>query len=49
MARSPRSFVGRAVRVADPRLPKWVTRLTLLGHDEPGSWQRYGYHELGDP
>jgi DMSO/TMAO reductase YedYZ molybdopterin-dependent catalytic subunit len=28
---------------------KWVTRLTLLDHDEPGFWERNGYHDLGDP
>ena len=28
---------------------KWVTRLTLLEHDQPGFWERNGYHDLGDP
>jgi len=28
---------------------KWVTRLTLLDHDERGFWERNGYHDLGDP
>ncbi len=28
---------------------KWITRLTLLDHDEPGFWERNGYHNLGDP
>jgi len=28
---------------------KWVRGITLLGHDEPGFWERYGYHNYGDP
>jgi len=28
---------------------KWVTRLTLMDHDEPGFWERNGYHDRGDP
>jgi DMSO/TMAO reductase YedYZ molybdopterin-dependent catalytic subunit len=28
---------------------KWVTRLTLTDHDEPGFWERNGYHDRGDP
>jgi len=28
---------------------KWITKLTLLGHDEHGFWERNGYHDLGDP
>jgi DMSO/TMAO reductase YedYZ molybdopterin-dependent catalytic subunit len=28
---------------------KWVSRLTLLDHDEQGFWERNGYHDLGDP
>ena len=28
---------------------KWVAGLTLLDHDEPGFWERYGYHNHGDP
>lgn len=28
---------------------KWVTKLTLLDHDEQGFWERNGYHDLGDP
>jgi DMSO/TMAO reductase YedYZ molybdopterin-dependent catalytic subunit len=28
---------------------KWVRGLALLDHDEPGFWERYGYHNLGDP
>jgi DMSO/TMAO reductase YedYZ molybdopterin-dependent catalytic subunit len=28
---------------------KWVSGLQLLDHDEPGFWERYGYHNRGDP
>jgi len=28
---------------------KWLTRLTLMDHDEPGFWERNGYHDRGDP
>jgi len=28
---------------------KWVRRLQLLAHDEPGFWETYGYHIYGDP
>lgn len=28
---------------------KWVRGLELLDHDEPGFWERYGYHSYGDP
>jgi DMSO/TMAO reductase YedYZ molybdopterin-dependent catalytic subunit len=28
---------------------KWVASLRLLDHDEPGFWERYGYHDRGDP
>ena len=28
---------------------KWVSRLTLMDHDEPGFWERNGYHDRGDP
>ncbi len=28
---------------------KWVTRLTVLDHDERGFWERNGYHDRGDP
>ncbi len=45
---------GGPVRLLVPGLyfwksAKWVTRLTLLGHDERGFWERNGYHDLGDP
>ena len=28
---------------------KWVRGLTLRLDDEPGFWERYGYHNYGDP
>ena len=28
---------------------KWLRRLTLLDHDEPGFWETFGYHNYGDP
>jgi len=28
---------------------KWVSGLTLMDHDEPGFWERNGYHDRGDP
>jgi DMSO/TMAO reductase YedYZ molybdopterin-dependent catalytic subunit len=45
---------GGPVRLLVPHLyfwksAKWVTRLTLLEHDEPGFWERNGYHDRGDP
>jgi DMSO/TMAO reductase YedYZ molybdopterin-dependent catalytic subunit len=45
---------GGPVRLLVPRLyfwksAKWVTRLTLLDHDQQGFWERNGYHDLGDP
>ena len=27
---------------------KWVSGITLLDHDEPGFWERYGYHNDAD-
>lgn len=45
---------GGPVRLLVPRLyfwksAKWVSRITLRDHDEPGFWERNGYHDLGDP
>jgi DMSO/TMAO reductase YedYZ molybdopterin-dependent catalytic subunit len=45
---------GGPVRLLVPALyfwksAKWITRLTLLDHDEQGFWERNGYHDLGDP
>ena len=28
---------------------KWVSGLRVLEHDEPGFWERNGYHDRGDP
>ncbi len=28
---------------------KWVSALELLDHDDPGLWERNGYHNDGDP
>ncbi|WP_369255048.1 molybdopterin-dependent oxidoreductase [Geodermatophilus amargosae] len=28
---------------------KWLRRLTLLHHDQPGFWETFGYHLYGDP
>ena len=28
---------------------KWVSGLEILDHDEPGFWERNGYHDRGDP
>ena len=28
---------------------KWVRGLTFTRQDEPGFWENYGYHNLGDP
>jgi DMSO/TMAO reductase YedYZ molybdopterin-dependent catalytic subunit len=28
---------------------KWVRGIELREHDEPGFWERYGYHNYGDP
>jgi len=28
---------------------KWVSGLRVLDHDEPGFWERNGYHDSGDP
>jgi len=28
---------------------KWVRGLSLRAEDEPGFWERYGYHNYGDP
>ncbi|WP_433288266.1 sulfite oxidase-like oxidoreductase [Pseudonocardia sp. CA-142604] len=28
---------------------KWVSGMTLLAEDQPGFWERNGYHDRGDP
>ena len=45
---------GGPVRLLVPHLyfwksAKWITKLTLLDHDEHGFCERNGYHDLGDP
>jgi DMSO/TMAO reductase YedYZ molybdopterin-dependent catalytic subunit len=49
----PREHGGPA-RLLVPHLyfwksAKWVSGLRLLDHDEPGFWERNGYHDRGDP
>ena len=49
----PREHGGPA-RLLVPHLyfwksAKWIAQLTLLDHDEPGFWERNGYHDRGDP
>ena len=45
---------GGPARLLVPRLyfwksAKWVRGIELLENDEPGFWERYGYHNYGDP
>ncbi|WP_188943781.1 sulfite oxidase-like oxidoreductase [Nakamurella endophytica] len=45
---------GGPVRLLVPHLyfwksAKWITRVTLLDHDQQGFWERNGYHDHGDP
>ncbi len=45
---------GGPVRMLVPHLyfwksTKWITRVDFLDHDEPGFWERNGYHDRGDP
>jgi DMSO/TMAO reductase YedYZ molybdopterin-dependent catalytic subunit len=45
---------GGPVRLVVPHLyfwksAKWLRGVTLLDHDEPGFWERNGYHAYGDP
>jgi len=45
---------GGPVRLLVPHLyfwksAKWISRITLMDHDEPGFWERNGYHDRGDP
>jgi len=49
----PRDHGGPA-RLLVPHLyfwksAKWVSGLRVLDHDEPGFWERNGYHDRGDP
>lgn len=45
---------GGPVRLLVPHLyfwksAKWISRLELMSHDQPGFWERNGYHDRGDP
>ncbi|HEX6987822.1 MAG TPA: molybdopterin-dependent oxidoreductase [Planctomycetaceae bacterium] len=45
---------GGPVRLVVPRLyawksAKWVKSVTFVRDDEPGYWERLGYHDRGDP
>ncbi|MDQ6696000.1 MAG: molybdopterin-dependent oxidoreductase, partial [Actinomycetota bacterium] len=45
---------GGPARLVVPNLYFWksakfVAGLRLLDHDEPGFWERNGYHDRGDP
>ena len=45
---------GGPVRMLVPHLyfwksAKWISKITLLDHDEPGFWEVNGYHDRGDP
>ena len=45
---------GGPLRMVIPRLyfwksAKWLAGLELLDHDQPGFWERNGYHNVGDP
>jgi DMSO/TMAO reductase YedYZ molybdopterin-dependent catalytic subunit len=45
---------GGPLRLVVPRLyawksAKWVKRIELVSEDEPGYWERAGYHDVGDP
>lgn len=45
---------GGPVRLIVPHLfawksAKWVKRVTFLRDDQPGYWERLGYHDRGDP
>jgi DMSO/TMAO reductase YedYZ molybdopterin-dependent catalytic subunit len=49
----PREHGGPA-RLLVPHLyfwksAKWIARRTLRDHDDPGFWERNGYHDRGDP
>jgi DMSO/TMAO reductase YedYZ molybdopterin-dependent catalytic subunit len=45
---------GGPVRMLVPHLyfwksAKWISRLELMIEDQPGFWERNGYHDRGDP
>ena len=52
--RRPVTDHGGPARLLVPHLyfwksAKWVAGLRLMDHDEPGFWERNGYHDRGDP
>ena len=45
---------GGPVRAMVPRLyawksAKWISGIELVAEDQPGYWERAGYHNHGDP
>ena len=45
---------GGPVRMIVPHLyfwksAKWISKISLLDHDQPGFWEVNGYHDHGDP
>ena len=45
---------GGPVRLVVPKLfawksAKWVNRIELTEHNQPGYWERAGYHNVGNP
>ncbi len=45
---------GGPLRLIVPRLyawksTKWLKRIELVSEDDPGFWERAGYHDVGDP
>jgi DMSO/TMAO reductase YedYZ molybdopterin-dependent catalytic subunit len=45
---------GGPLRLVIPRLyawksAKWLKRIELVSEDDPGFWERAGYHDVGDP
>ena len=45
---------GGPARLVVPHLyfwksAKWIRGLRLMQHDQPGFWERLGYHDYGDP
>ena len=45
---------GRPLRLVVPgryfwKSAKWLRGIELLDHDQPGFWERYGYHNDADP
>ena len=53
MRRSPPSTAARLGcwyrTCTSPKSAKWISGLRLMDHDEPGFWERNGYHDRGDP